>query len=428
MITLNTIFRYLMFDAPAIRRLAANPQVLIVGLLWVLSAGFAREYDGEYLAAEPWHVALPWVASVVGCGLMVALVGWAASCRGLQGVGPVEFCRTFLGLYWMTAPLAWLYAIPVERFLAPADATRANLLFLAVVSVWRVALMTRCVQVLCRAPLAAAAIPVLLFSDALALLALRFIPGPIFMIMGGVRLTESENIILGTRLWMGFLGGISLPIWVIAFAVLCTSKTRPAWRWYRSADDHAGEGDRDREIRGVSLPVAVVTAAALLVWMPILSWTQPPQRLRWTAERSIRSGDYPAISRLSREHSGDQFPRHWDPPPRLGYGERSPRVFEVFNGLVSANAADWLIDIYAQKLKAEAQGRRYWWDDLQTHSDEELQAYVATIQRLDHPEEIARYYQQVIAIERERPDLSDSRRAALDQLERLAGGEPAESP
>ena len=35
----------------------------------------------------------------------------------------------------MTAPLAWLYAVPVERFLPAYEAVKANLFFLAVVSV-----------------------------------------------------------------------------------------------------------------------------------------------------------------------------------------------------------------------------------------------------------------------------------------------------
>jgi len=41
----------------------------------------------------------------------------------------------------LTSPLAWLYAIPVELWLKPADAARLNYAFLGVVATWRVLLL-----------------------------------------------------------------------------------------------------------------------------------------------------------------------------------------------------------------------------------------------------------------------------------------------
>ena len=60
----------------------------------------------------------------------------------------------------MTAPLAWIYAIPVERFLGAYEATQANLWMLGIVSVWRIVLMIRVVSVLFGARPRAAAVPV----------------------------------------------------------------------------------------------------------------------------------------------------------------------------------------------------------------------------------------------------------------------------
>ena len=60
--------------------------------------------------------------------------------------------RSFLALFWMTAPVAWLYAIPVERFLSSYQAAQANLTLLGVVSIWRVLLMARIISVLQRVP------------------------------------------------------------------------------------------------------------------------------------------------------------------------------------------------------------------------------------------------------------------------------------
>jgi hypothetical protein len=51
-------------------------------------------------------------------------------------------------LFWMTAPSAWLYAIPVERFLDSYHAALANIALLGIVSLWRVLLMSRIMSVL----------------------------------------------------------------------------------------------------------------------------------------------------------------------------------------------------------------------------------------------------------------------------------------
>ena len=53
-----------------------------------------------------------------------------------------------MSLFWMTAPLAWLYAIPVERFLNWHLAAVANLTLLAAVALWTVLLMARIVSVM----------------------------------------------------------------------------------------------------------------------------------------------------------------------------------------------------------------------------------------------------------------------------------------
>ena len=61
---IRTLARYLLGDREAIRTLASTRHTLWLGLLFVLSAGFAREYDGADLLHEPWHVVLPLGASL----------------------------------------------------------------------------------------------------------------------------------------------------------------------------------------------------------------------------------------------------------------------------------------------------------------------------------------------------------------------------
>jgi hypothetical protein len=136
---IQTLVRFLFGDRDAILRISNSRYALPLGLLLVLSAGFAREYDGEDLRSEPWHLLIPLSASLALSFILYSLIEGIARCQRKRNL----FWRgygIFLSLFWMTAPLAWLYAIPVERFLSAADSARANLWLLGIVSVWRVPL------------------------------------------------------------------------------------------------------------------------------------------------------------------------------------------------------------------------------------------------------------------------------------------------
>ncbi|MBY0229928.1 MAG: hypothetical protein K2W96_11660, partial [Gemmataceae bacterium] len=151
---LTTLLRFLVGDAVAIRRIAQDRHALWVGFAFVLSAGFAREYDGADLVAGPLWVVIPLVAS-----LLASFVMWTffleLAWRPTEGEADTEGVRlatrarfwsgylSFLGLFWMTAPLAWLYAILYERFLSYEDAMDANVRTLGVVALWRVLLLAR---------------------------------------------------------------------------------------------------------------------------------------------------------------------------------------------------------------------------------------------------------------------------------------------
>ena len=379
---LQTILGFLCFNAKAIRKIAGNKLATLAGFLFVISAGFAREYDGEYLFAEPWHLGIPVVASTFACLAMVVLVYWLAYVKQVRNVSFLKTYHSFLNLYWMTAPLAWLYAIPFERFLTAGDATRANLTLLAIVALWRVALMIRCVQVIYGAKLLTALVPVLLFSDVLMLLAFWLVPSPIIAIMGGVRLSDSENTILQARMLLGFLGGASLIIWIGLYFGLMKSKSY--WRWCLTERDSAGE-------TAISPGVWLVCASALLVWIPILPFTQSEQKLRWETEELLHSGEFKKLSKLIAEHQESDFPTHWDPPPRLGYGEDSPNVYEVTLGLISNDAPKWFINRYGHKLYEESIGWRFTYIQLSDLSDEDLKNYVLVISALENGPEIAKH-------------------------------------
>lgn len=119
--------RYLVGSRSAILEIAASRSSLLIGGIFVFSAGLAREYDGEDLLHEPWHVFRPFAASLISGGLLFLLVHSAAALNERKKVPIFEAWKRFMGLFWLTAPMAWLYAIPYERFMAPIEAVQVNL-------------------------------------------------------------------------------------------------------------------------------------------------------------------------------------------------------------------------------------------------------------------------------------------------------------
>jgi hypothetical protein len=103
---------YLVGNRAASLTLAAHPHAWIVGLIFVLSAGFAREYDGEDLLHAPWVLLYPLGASIISSFLLYLVLYGLRALKRLRGRSFFAAYRSFLNLFWLTAPLAWLYAIP----------------------------------------------------------------------------------------------------------------------------------------------------------------------------------------------------------------------------------------------------------------------------------------------------------------------------
>src|SRR5690349_21302235 len=82
-LTFGTLLAYLVGSRKAVLQVANSRTALWLGLLFVLSAGFAREYDGEDLWHEPWHLMLPLVASLGTSFVLYLIVYFAAFRRGV---------------------------------------------------------------------------------------------------------------------------------------------------------------------------------------------------------------------------------------------------------------------------------------------------------------------------------------------------------
>lgn len=346
---IGTLLRYLVGSRWAILRIAVDRQALPLGALFVLSAALARDYDGEDLVHEPWRLLLPFAASLGTSFLLFCITYLPAFSKGSQKPSFLTGYRMFLGLFWMTAPLAWLYAIPYERFLSATDAVHANLWTLAVVSVWRVLLITRVVNVLMSYRWWQALCLVMALADTEALLALYFLPLPIMNIMGGIRSPEREQILISAA--FGLLQGTccSLLVWYIG-ASAAIERCKPDWVFTQQAE--AQPRAKARWLWGLAL-------CAIVIWIFILPFTQPEQMLRREVESDLRNGRIAEALAELLGHRQSDFPPHWDPPPRSITGDSMTLFEPVLRGLVESPTAPWFRSLYLDKVEENLAGIRY---------------------------------------------------------------------
>lgn len=343
---IGTLLGYLFGSRAAILALAAHPWAWLVGLMFVLSAGFAREYDGEDLWHEPWHLLLPLVASLSASFLLYCILYGFSALTRKDGPSFLAGYRSFLGLFWLTAPLAWLYAVPYERFLDPLDATLANLGTLAVVATWRVALMVRVAVVLMGIPAFAATYRVLVYADGVLLLGLCLLPFPLIEIMGGARLTEAEAVVRDAAFNAAFLGGILLPILLIVSLIF---QGEARWQMQPGIDAPS---------HPVSWPVWMVAFLSLAIWTVVLPFTQPEQQLRHQVDVAYREGRIGDALAVMTAHSPEDFPPRWEPPPRYLKGEWAGSILEIWEEILRDAPSPWVRHVYLDKLQTYITKRR----------------------------------------------------------------------
>jgi hypothetical protein len=136
-------FRFLMGNRDAILRLAGSSWVWLIGALLVVTAGLARNYDHLSPLQGGESIYGPFAISLISAALIYGCLRWILPIPSAKG----NF-RTFLSFFWLTAPCAWLYGIPVEHWMSLLAATKWNVALLAIVSLWRIWLMARAVSVL----------------------------------------------------------------------------------------------------------------------------------------------------------------------------------------------------------------------------------------------------------------------------------------
>lgn len=337
-LSVGTLLRYLAFDRAAIETVARSPWSCAVGALLVIAGGLARHGDASDLFHQPWLVLRPMAASLVVSGsifLVVHLTTWIRLGRQPGRPPFAAAYRSFLGLFWMTAPMALLYAIPFERLFEAYGATAANIVVLLIVSIWRVALMARVVSVRYQFHPFCALCLVMAVADIAAIVGLSHAPVPVMTFMGGMQPSASDALIAETAMGVMFLAMLSLPIWIVGvFGILiCSSPSWPTFPEPTTTDASAPP----------TLGLRVLVAALLLAWVPLLPITQPPRIRAWHVDRWLRAGEIElALAELSSFDRGD-FPSDWLPPPRISRRERQPPIADVLRAIDQESTPPWVI-------------------------------------------------------------------------------------
>jgi hypothetical protein len=319
------------------------PAALGAAAVLVLSAGIARNYDGIYLLGEGEgiHLLTPFIASLFIAGVLQTILSQALG-RKTGHFRELPAFVSLLTLYWVTAPIAWLYAVPYERWLAPYDAAVANLWTLAVVSLWRVLLISRVVAVLYQAPYLTALAIVLMMADGLIVIAGFFAGMTVGLAhgMSGVRLSETDQLMAAFAqvvTWTGVWGFV--PVLVLALRGL----KRYTGSW---ALQHAPR------VRARST-LWVGAAASIIAWMPILPHTQAEQQLAAEVATLLKSertvGE--AVALMSG-HQRSEFPPHWHSEFRPSRHRVPDEILWVLNRTTQEPAALWVHQMYVDALRA----------------------------------------------------------------------------
>ena len=223
-IRIRDLFLFLLGDRESIRRVVHSPWSLLIGMFFVWTAGIARHYDLHELHSVTKWIWAPFLVAVVSSLLVFFFVFLCIlAFSGKRTPNFFAQYASFYGAFLMTAPIAWLYAIPIEQFFDsdPLRSAQGNILLLAIVSLWRVVLTIRLVQVITKAP-----VWKIIFGVMFPLAVITFFASivkslDVVGIMGGAELTPTQefksaayDMIIVASFWIGIVAlvGICCPM------------------------------------------------------------------------------------------------------------------------------------------------------------------------------------------------------------------------
>lgn len=286
-ITIGTLVQFLLGSRPAILALASRRDTFWLGLALIISAGFVREYSRSDLFLNPWLVGLPFAATIGLSMVLFPVVEIVARQRGAPGRHYWTRYRVFVSLLWMTAPLAWVFIVPVERMMSPDHAAIINLWFLGIIMVWRLLLVARILAVLFvphanEIMFTGTFLAVMLVVDTMYLC--NFRGDRLVMMVGNDSVTPiAAFIVIQLMSVISIAGVITWPVWLIGTLAVALLDG-PRWSWtVKTLPSH----------RPVSSGVKILVAGSVLIWAVLLPITQSQHQRLQNSEQTLQDQPVP---------------------------------------------------------------------------------------------------------------------------------------
>lgn len=296
---LGTIIAFQFGSRGAIEKVARGSGALWTGLALVLTVSVARNYDQSWIMDSPLWLVGNVVYSLVSSWVIFALVYKLFLKRRFpkadQAPSFGRQYRSFLGLFWMTSPVAWLYAIPVERWVDSYQAAQWNLALLAIVSLWRVLLLARVFSVVTQTGYGRTLLWTLFVASTEVVVVMvlgffsRFNNMNLMASMGGMRNSPEEGLMVAA---LGIVFLVSLIVCLVTIVAL------PSWR-------DKGIVEFFPQVEHSRVPWLALTVM-LLCWVGVAVEPQRCLENNSHFDRLVRVGKYDeAMAYLTSRDEGD---------------------------------------------------------------------------------------------------------------------------
>lgn len=331
---------FLLGHRSAINRVVSSAWALPIGFLLVLSAGLARNYDHLRLSQQwEWFLG-PIAVSLISSVFIFIVITGPVGLHKHRNLAPQY--GGFLAAFWMTAPCAWVYGIPVEAWTGLVTATRWNIAFLGFVAGWRVLLMARVLAVASGAGYFRCLLAILIPASVEMFFAVVFIRfTSVLVIMGGVRLPPDHAVIEAATSFVATGSVITFFAAIILLVVLHVAENQAgtATRPIPAPVNHRPHG----------LGALVFAVVALAGWFWIASLVQPRVRANHQLDRLIWDKRFAEAVAFASERTPDDFSAiHYLPPDPWTSVGGSQTVAVLIE--TTPDTPGWLVETWAEQL------------------------------------------------------------------------------
>jgi hypothetical protein len=247
---------------------------------------------------------------------------------------------SFFGLFWMTAPVAWLYAIPVERWCDEVEAAKWNLRLLGVVALWRVLLMSRVVSVIGKWPFlysfGRVLLPAAMEAGALTMVG-KMISRNLMAAMAGLRMSPAERVL---DEGYDFVLSAVFPVFLGAVLIVAIYSLRGRVKTSQWKPVPSTGGDK--------MPWLFLLIVAGL-WTGVSLPAQQEQKLSREAKELAAEKNWAGLLTFLSKHEKSDFSPSRALPPAIFEAGITGELPDLFAGM-SSQTAPWVRSHYLQRL------------------------------------------------------------------------------